>query len=160
MKGIICNRARALAVAGMVAAGVAAAPASAEAAASTKTFSLIGKPGSRTVTLVNANSLLINARCNSRGQPVVFGFTSAPAADVFGRIFDGVGWIHFVKNTSFNRRSRGIQLSPTSANFDTTTSLLFESSSGDVVTVNMAMDNSTTLSRQNLCTVFGSMVAS
>lgn len=158
MKGIICNRGRTFAIAGVLAAAIAA-PATA-AAATTKTFSFIGKPGSRTVTLVNANSLLINARCNTRGQPVVFGFTSAPAADVFARVFDGVGRIHFLKNTSFNRRSKGIQLSPNSADFDTTATLLFEASNGDVVTVNLAMDNSTTLSRQNLCTVFGSMVAS
>jgi hypothetical protein len=159
MKGIICSRARALAVSGIVAAGLAAAPATA-GAVTTKTFSFIGKAGSRTATVVNANSLLINARCNTGGSPVVFGFSSAPAADVFARVFDGVGRTHFLKNTSFNRRSRGIQLSPSSADFDATATVLFEASNGNVVTVQMAMDNSTTLGGQRVCTVFGSMVAS
>ncbi len=52
-----------------------------------------------------------------------------------------------------------IQLSPTSNDFDSTGSVLFETSTGKVVTVNLAFDNSTTFGGQNLCTVFGSFIA-
>jgi hypothetical protein len=34
----------------------------------TRTFSFIGAARSKTVTLVNADSLLINARCNAQGD--------------------------------------------------------------------------------------------
>lgn len=126
----------------------------------TKTFSFIGRPNSKTTTVVNIDSLLINARCDSRGEPVIFGFSSAAAADIFGRVFDGLGRIHIIHNSSFTKQGNGIRLSVTNGDFDSTGTLLFETSTGKVVSVNLAFDNSTTLAKQNLCTVYGSFVAS
>ena len=51
-------------------------------------------------------------------------------------------------------------MSTTSNDFDATGVLTFETSAGRVVTVSYAFDNSTTLNKQNVCTVFGSYVAS
>jgi hypothetical protein len=143
-------------------AGVGAGAASAEVStnAVTKTFSFIAKPNSTTRTVVNIDSLLINARCDSSGRPIVFAFTSAGSTDIFGRVFDGFGRLHVFKNTSFTNKTKGIQLSPLSGDFDATGSVLFETSTGKVVTVNIAFDNSTTLVNQNACTVFGSLIAS
>jgi hypothetical protein len=126
----------------------------------TKTFSFVGKPGSRTATVVNIDSLLINARCDPRGNPVIFAFSSASSADLFGRIFDGLGRLHIVKNSSFTRASKGVSLSTSSGDFDATGTVLFEVSNGTVVTVNYAFDNSTTLANRNVCTVYGSLIAS
>jgi hypothetical protein len=53
-----------------------------------------------------------------------------------------------------------MQLSTNSGDFDATGTVLFETSNGKVVTVNYAFDNSTTLSKQNVCTVYGSVIAS
>jgi hypothetical protein len=144
----------------LAAIGAASASADVSSGAVTKTFSFIAKPSSSTTTLVNIDSLLINARCDSSGRPVVFAFTSAPSADIFGRIFDGYGRVHILKNTSFTNKTKGIQLSPLSGDFDATGSVLFETSTGKVVTVNIGFDNSTTLVKQNVCTVFGSLIAS
>jgi len=149
-----------IAIGALATVGAASASASVSSGAVTKTFSYIAKPNSSTGTLVNIDSLLINARCNSSGSPVVFAFTSAGSADIFGRIFDGLGRVHILKNTSFTNKTKGIQLSPPSGDFDATGSVLFESSTGKVVTVNIAFDNSTTLVKQNVCTVFGSIIAS
>jgi hypothetical protein len=127
----------------------------------TKTFSFIGKPGSKTSTvIVNIDSLLINARCSTNGSPVIFAFSSAQKADLFGRIFDGLGRLHIVKNSSFVKGTSGVLLSTNSGDFDATGTVLFEVSDGTVVTVNYAFDNSTTLAKQNLCTVYGSYTAS
>jgi hypothetical protein len=126
----------------------------------TKTFSFIGKPGSKTSTLVNIDSLLINARCSANGSPVIFAFSSAQKADLFGRIFDGLGRLHIVKNSSFVKGTSGVPLSTSSGDFDATGTVLFEVSDGTVVTVNYAFDNSTTLAKQNVCTVYGSYIAS
>ena len=132
----------------------------APATALTRTFSFIGKPGSKTVTLINnVDSLTINARCTSNGSPLVFAFSRAPAADIFARVFDGSGRVHVLKNTSFTNKTKGIQLSPSNNDFDSTGSVLFETLTGQVVTVNIAFDNSTTLVRRNVCTVFGSLIA-
>ncbi len=76
---------------------------------------------------------------------------------MFGRIFDGSGRVHPLHNTSFNSKTKG--LSPPSNDFDSTGSVLFETSTGKVVTVNLAFDNSTTFCGQNLCTMFGSFIA-
>lgn len=141
-----------------VTAGTASAAISTSAV--TRTFSFIDGPNSRTTTVVNINSLLINARCDARGRPVIFAFTSASRADIFGRIFDGLGRLHLLRNTSFSSKTKGIQLSTTSGDFDATGSLLFENSDGRVVTVNLGFDNSTTLGNRNVCTVFGSLIAS
>jgi hypothetical protein len=128
----------------------------------TKTFSFIGKPGSRTSTVVNIDSLLINARCSSNGSPVIFAFSSATSADLFGRIFDGLGRLHIIKNSSFTKKDvpKGLSLSTSSGDFDSTGTVLFEMSDGKVVTINYAFDNSTTLSKTNVCTVYGSLIAS
>jgi hypothetical protein len=144
----------------LLAIGAGTASAAVTSGAVTKTFSFIGKPSSSTSTLVNIDSLLINARCDSSGRPVVFAFTSAGSADIFARVFDGSGRVHILKNTSFTNKTKGIQLSPPSNDFDATGSVLFETSTGKVVTVNIAFDNSTTLVKQNVCTVFGSLIAS
>ncbi len=125
----------------------------------TRTFSYIAKPNSKTGTVVNIDSLVINARCTPNGSPLVFAFSKAPAADIFSRVFDGAGRLHVQKNTSFTNKTKGIQLSPGSNDFDSTGSVLFETLAGQVVTVNIAFDNSTTLARRNLCTVFGSYIA-
>jgi hypothetical protein len=125
----------------------------------TKTFSYIAKPSSKTLTLVNIDSLLINGRCDASGRPVVFAFSSAPRADIFAHIFDGYGRVHIVKNTSFTNKTKGTQLSPSSGDFDASGSVLFETTTGSVVTVNIAFDNSTTLVGQKLCTIFGSVIA-
>jgi len=126
----------------------------------TRTFSFIARANSRTSTVVNIDSLLINARCDSHGFPVVFAFSSASAGDLFAHVFDGQGRVHIIHNTSFSRGSRGVLVSTTSNDFDATGVLTFETSAGKVVTVSYAFDNSTTLNKQNVCTVFGSYVAS
>jgi hypothetical protein len=145
---------------GIVAVTGEASASAAPASAVTRTFSFIGKANGSTMTVVNIDSLLINARCDSRGFPVVFAFSSASAADLFGRVFDGLGRLHIIKNTTFTSRSKGVLLSTTSGDFDSTATVLFETSTGNVVSVNYAFDNSTTLNRQNVCTVFGSFIAS
>ena len=126
----------------------------------TRTFSFIGKPGSRTSTVFNIDGLLVNARCDSRGNPVIFAFSSVSRADLFGRIFDGLGRLHIIKNSAFTRTSRGVGLSPSSGDFDSTGAVLFEVSTGTVVTVSYAFDNATTLAKQRVCTVYGSFIAS
>ncbi len=131
----------------------------ADAGPVTRTFSYIGARGSKTKNVVNIDSLTINARCGTGGQPIIFAFSSASAADIFGRIFDGLGRIHIVHNTSFNKGGKGIALSTTSGDFDASTTVLFETSTGKVVTVQMAFDNATTLSKRNVCTVYGSSIA-
>jgi hypothetical protein len=125
----------------------------------TKTFSFIAKPGSKAVNVVNIDGLTINARCGTGGQPVIFAFSNVPKADIFGRIFDGVGRLHTVHNTSFTNKA-SVQLSPSSSDFDASGTVLFETSTGKVVTVQYALDNATTLGKQNVCTAFGSVVAS
>jgi len=125
-----------------------------------KTFSFIGKSNSKTSTIVNVDSLLINARCDSRGFPVIFAFSTAQNADLFGRIFDGLGRLHIVKNSSFVNGTKGTPLSTSSGDYDATGTVLFEKTDGTVVTVSYAFDNSTTLGKQKVCTVYGSYVAS
>jgi hypothetical protein len=125
----------------------------------TRTFSYIAPPGSKTKNVVNIDSLTINARCGTGGQPIIFAFSSASAADLFGRTFDGLGRIHIIKNSSFNKGGKGIALSTSSGDFDATSTVLFETSTGKVVTVQMAFDNATTLSKRRVCTVYGSSVA-
>jgi hypothetical protein len=159
MKRIIGPSALIVSVGALAAFGAGTAGA-ASAGPVTKTFSFIGKPNSRTVNVVNIDQLTINARCDSRGNPVVFGFSSASAADLFGRIFDGLGRLHVVKNSSFTKSSRGVQLSTTSGDFDSTGTLMFEVSNGTVVTVDYSFDNATTLAKHNVCTVYGSLIAS
>jgi hypothetical protein len=158
MKQIIGTRALIASIVGLVAMSVGSASALA-AGPVTKTFSFIARPNSRTVTIVNIDGLLINARCNARGEPVIFAFSSATSADLFGHVFDGLGRLHVVHNSSFTRTSKGVLLSPTTSDFDASGTLLYEASNGKVVTVAYAFDNSTTLANQNLCTVYGSFVA-
>jgi hypothetical protein len=146
-----------------VAAAIGLFGASSAAAATnpaTKTFSFIAKPKSKTTTVLNINGILINARCNGAGEPVVFAFSSSTAADLFGRVFDGSGHLHVIHDSSFTKAGKGDRVSPTSNDFDATGALLYETSSGQVVTVQLAFDNATTLAKKNVCTVYGSAVAS
>jgi hypothetical protein len=126
----------------------------------TKTFSFIGKPGGKTQSLFNIDDFSMNARCSKQGSPIIYAFSTAPAADLFGRIFDGLGRLHIVKNSSFNKGTKGMAVATSSGDFDATGVLLFETSKGKTVTVNYAFDNSTTLSKQKVCTVYGSLIAS
>jgi hypothetical protein len=125
----------------------------------TRTFSFIGAPGSKTANIVSINGLTINARCGSAGQPVIFAFSGVAKSDILGRIFDGLGRVHIIHNTSFGPNV-SVALSTTSGDFDASGSVLFETSAGKVVTVSYGFDNATTLGKQNFCTVFGSAIAS
>jgi hypothetical protein len=162
MKRIIGTRGVAALIVSLIAlfvltAGTASATAATGAVA--KTFSFIGKANSKTMTVVNIDSLLINARCNSQGAPVIFAFSSASNADLFGRVFDGLGRLHIIKNSSFTKQTKGVSLSTTSGDFDSTGTVMFETFNGNVVTVNYAFDNSTTLGKRSVCTVYGSLIA-
>lgn len=126
----------------------------------TRTFSFIARANSKTVTVVNINGMLVNARCDARGNPVIFAFSSARNADLFGRLFDGVGRVYIIKDSAFIKGSKGVFLSPSRADYDSTGSVLFETSSGAVVTIAYAFDNATTLAKLPFCTVYGSLVAS
>ncbi len=125
----------------------------------TRTFSFIGAPGSKTANIVSIDGLTINARCGTAGQPVIFAFSSVAKSDILGRIFDGLGRVHVIHNTSFGPNV-SVALSTTSGDFDASGSVLFEAPTGKVVTVNYGFDNATTLGKQNVCTVFGSAIAS
>ena len=94
------------------------------------------------------------------GNPVVFAFSSASAGDLFGNFVDGAGRTHLIHNTVFSKGNKGVLVSSTSADQDASGVLMFENSNGKVVTVNYAFDDATTLNKQNVCTVFGSYVAS
>lgn len=125
-----------------------------------RTFSFIANPNSSTKVIVSVDALLINARCDSRGFPVIFAFTSAGSADIFGRMFDGLGRGHIIKNSAFTRSNKGVSLSPNVAgDFNSSGTVMYERSNGQVVTVNYAFDNATTLNKANVCTVYGSIVA-
>ena len=139
---------------------IGASSAAAATNPATKMFSFIAKPNSKTMTVLNINGMLINARCNASGAPVVYAFSSSTAADLFGRVFDGAGRMHLIHDSSFTKAGKGDRLSPTSNDFDSTGTLLFETSAGQVVTVQLAFDNATTLAKRNVCTVYGSAVAS
>ena len=126
----------------------------------TKTFSFTGKSKSKTTTIVNIDSLLINARCDSAGNPVIFAFSSSNNADLFGRMFDGLGRLHIIKNSAFTKKSNGVSLSPSATgDFDSSGTVMFGTSDGKVVTVDYAFDNSTTLNHLSVCTVYGSVIA-
>jgi hypothetical protein len=125
----------------------------------TKTFSFIGKPGSKTSTLVNVDQFLINARCGTGGQPVIFAFSSSNSGDIFGHIVDGLGRLHNLHDTTFSKGTKGVSINTSSGDFDASGNILFESGIGKVVTVTYAFDNATTLNKQNVCTVFGSVTA-
>ena len=126
----------------------------------TRTFSFIAKPSSKTKVLFNVDSLLVNARCDSRGNPVIFAFTSAGAADIFGRMFDGLGRTHIIKNSAFTKKSKGVSLSPNiPGDFNSSGTVMFERSNGQTVTLNYGFDNSTTLAKKSVCTVYGSIIA-
>jgi hypothetical protein len=125
----------------------------------TRTFSFIGPAGSKTATVVSIDGLTINARCGTAGQPVIFAFSSAAKSDILGRIFDGLGRLHSIHNTSFDP-GVSVALSTSSGDFDASGSVLFETPTAKVVTVSYGFDNATTLGKQKVCTVFGSAIAS
>ncbi|MGI8505294.1 MAG: hypothetical protein ACR2MK_00555 [Solirubrobacteraceae bacterium] len=137
-----------------------AGSASAHTGAVTKTFSFIAKPNSGTgKVIVNIDGLVMNARCNASGEPVIYAFSNADA-DLFGRVFDGYGRLSSIKQSAFVKGNKGVLLSVNSGDFDASGNALYETYAGKVVTVNYAFDNSTTLAKRNLCTVYGSYIAS
>ena len=106
----------------------------------TKPFSFIAKPNSKTVTVVNVDSLLINARCDAKGSPVIFAFTSATSADIFGRMFDGFGRGHIIKNSAFTNKSKGVSLSPAvSGDYNSSGTVMFEITGVDEPTAKKAL---------------------
>jgi hypothetical protein len=163
MKGFIGTRRLAaliVSVGALAALTIGVSSASAATTALTRTFNFIGKANSRTVTLLSIDGMTVNARCNASGNPVVFAFSSASNADLFGRVFDGLGRYHIIKNSSFIKSNKGgVRLSPTSGDFDSTGTVLYENARGQTVTVNYAADDSTTLNHLNVCTVYGSVIA-
>jgi hypothetical protein len=124
----------------------------------TKTFSFVGKAGSQAATVVDVDSLQITARCDSTGSPVIYASSTANNADLFGRMFDGLGRLHLIRDSSFVD-NQGVSLSSTTDDFDSTGTVMFETSSGAVVTVNYAFDDTPTLAKSDVCTVYGSMIA-
>jgi hypothetical protein len=146
-----------LSIIGVGAVGVGSASA---ATAVVKTFSFIAKPNSGTgKVIVNIDGLVLNARCNASGEPVIYAFSNTDA-DLFGRVFDGYGRLRSIKQSSFVKGNPGVLLSVNSGDFDASGNVLYETVAGKVVTVNYAFDNSTTLAKRNLCTVYGSFIAS
>ncbi len=125
----------------------------------TRTFSFISAPAGKAKTLFSLDGLLVNARCDGRGSPIIYAFSSSTAADLFGHVFDGLGRTHIIKDSSFVKGTGGDLLSTTSGDYDASGVVLFETSAGKVVTVNYAFDNSTTLAKRNVCTVYGSAIA-
>ena len=162
IRGVRTRRLAAWIAPGIALAWLAIGPTSAVAAASpvTRTFSLVASPNSRTRTLVNIDSLLVNARCSASGAPVIYAFTSSSNSDLFGRFYDGLGRLHIVKDSSFSKLGKGVRLTPSTGDFDATGTVMFETYSGKVVTVEYAFDNSTTLGKRDVCTVYGSAIAS
>jgi hypothetical protein len=143
-------------IAGLGAAGAGSASA---ASAVVRTFSFIGKPSSGGgKVIVNIDGLVLNARCNSSGEPVIFAFSNTDA-DLFGRAFDGYGRLSSIKQSAFVKGNPGVLLSVHSGDFDASGNVVYETVAGKVVSVNYAFDNSTTLARRNLCTVYGSFIA-
>jgi hypothetical protein len=125
------------------------------------TFNFQAKANSRTSQLFSVDGLSANARCDSKGGPVIFAFTSSSNADLLGHMIDGSGRLHVIKNDNFSKRSKGVSLAPnTTGDRDAAGTVIFESSNGRVVTVNYAFDNSRTLNNLNVCTVYGTLVAS
>jgi hypothetical protein len=127
----------------------------------TKTFSFIASANTPKTgkVIVNVDGLVINARCNAKGEPVIFAFSNADA-DLFGRVFDGFGRLSSIKQSAFIKGNKGVLLSVNNGDFDASGNVLYETFAGKVVTVNYAFDNSTTLNKRNVCTVYGSAIAS
>ncbi len=126
----------------------------------TLTFSFQAGPNSKTSQLFSLDGLNANARCDSQGGPVIFAFTTSKHADILGHMIDGAGNVHLIKNDTFTNKSKGVSLAPnTSGDRDAAGVVNYESSNGDVVTVNYSFDNSKTLSNLNVCTVYGTITA-
>jgi hypothetical protein len=128
------------------------------------TFSFTAGPNSRTSNLFSTDGLTVNVRCGPKGGPVIFAFTSSRHADLLGHMLDGSGRTHIIKNDSFTSSSKGVSLAPnTSGDRDAAGTVVYEQASGgsaSVVSVNYAFDNSRTLANLNVCTVYGTAVAS
>lgn len=90
---------------------------------------------------------------------MIFAFSASSNADLFGRAYDGFGRLHTIKDSLFVKGTGGDRLSTTSGDFDGTGTVQFETYTGKVVTVDYAFDNSTTLAKRNVCTVYGSAIA-
>ncbi|MFZ0043581.1 MAG: hypothetical protein WAK93_19895 [Solirubrobacteraceae bacterium] len=147
-----------MAVVGLGAVGAGAA--SAAPSPVTKTFSFIASPGQPKTgrVILNADGLVINARCNAGGGPVIYAFSNADA-DLFGRVFNGFGRLSSIKQSAFIKGNKGVLLSVNNGDFDASGTVLYETFAGKVVTVNYAFDNATTLNKRKVCTVYGSAVA-
>jgi len=72
----------------------------------------------------------------------------------------GLGRLHIVRDSSFVKGNPAVLLSATTGDFDATGTVLFETYNARVVTVDYAFDNSTTLAKRDVCTVYGSAIAS
>lgn len=122
---------------------------SAQTGSVTKTFSFIAGPNSGGgKVIVNIDGLTINARCNARGEPVIYAFSNTDA-DLFGRVFDGYGRLSSIKQSSSVKGNPGVLLWVNAGDFDASGNVLYETYRGAVVTVNYAFDNATTLAKRN-----------
>jgi hypothetical protein len=120
----------------------------AAAGPTTKTFSFIGKPGGKTSpALINVDGFSMNARCSKTGTPIIFAFSSARVADLLGRVFDGLGRFHLIHNTSFTNKTKGMSVSTSSGDFDSTGTLLFEAQQGKTAKTVRSTMRSTTARR-------------
>jgi hypothetical protein len=143
----------------VVAAVVGTAGAANSSGPLTKTFSFISTTNNHTTTLLSADGLTVNARCDPQNAPVIFAFTSAFNADLLGHVVDGSGRLHAIANDSFNRFGKGVSLAPNiTGDRDASGTLTYETFAGKVVTVTYAFDNSPTLGGKKVCTVYGSYV--
>ena len=140
---------------------IGAGSASAATGPVTRTFSFSASPGQPKTgkVLLNTNGLLINARCNAAGEPVIYAFSNTDA-DLFGRVFDGYGRLTSIKQSAFVKGNKGVLLSVNNGDFDASGEVLYETFTSKVVTVQYAFDNATTLNKRKLCTVYGSAVSS
>jgi hypothetical protein len=81
--------------------------------------------------VVSIDGLVINARCDARGEPVIYAFSSADA-DLFGRVFDGYGRLSSIKQSSFVKGNPGVLLSVNKVDFDASGNVLYETYRGAV----------------------------
>ena len=125
----------------------------------TKAFNFTSTTNNKTTTLFNADGLTVNARCDVNNAPVIFAFTSAFNADLFGHVIDGNGRVHVIANDTFSKFGKGVSLAPNiTGDRDASGVLDYETFAGKVVTVNYGFDNSPTLGNKKVCTVYGTYV--
>lgn len=160
MQRIMGKRGVVALVASLAGVAAGAAPAVAQTGPVTRTFSYRASPNQAKGKLIlNVDGLSINARCNAAGEPVIYAFSNADA-DLFGRVFDGYGRLSSIKQSAFTKSNKGVLLSVNNGDFDASGEVNYETFTGKVVTVQYAFDNSTTLNKRPLCTVYGSAIGS